>query len=169
MELYLMRHGIAVAKEDASEDFGRPLTDKGASRVRSAAKGIRRQGIEFDALISSPLVRARQTAEIVAGLMHQKGGVEELPSLAPDIPVEKLVADLARFENCDSVLLVGHEPLLSNAVAHLTTGKGALRIDLKKAGLCRIDIDTPLRPGTGTLRWLLAAKQLRLLGEGSVK
>lgn len=168
MNLYLMRHGIAL--DNANDDFHRPLTDKGASRVRNAAKGMRRLGLDFDALLSSPLLRARQTADVVADVLHQQDGVQELASLAPETPVEKLITDLTHLQNLASVLLVGHEPSLSNAVAHLIGEKsGAARLDFKKSGLCRVDIEPPLRAGSGTLRWLLTAKQLRLLGERRAK
>lgn len=166
MKLYIMRHGIASPEAEAGDDFHRPLTDKGAARVRKAAKGMRRLGLAFDALLSSPLVRARQTADIVAGLLHHEPGVEELPSLAPGTSIEKLIEDMARFQDRSGVLLVGHEPGLSSTVALLIGGKGrSVNLDIKKAALCRIDIDLPLRPGSGTLRWLLAPKQLRWLGE----
>lgn len=165
MDLYLMRHGIAAAQDHTDGDFQRPLTDKGATRVRKAAKGMRLLRLSFEALLSSPLLRARQTADIVAGILHQEGGVEELASLAPETPVEKLLDDLKPFQDCSSVLLVGHEPLLSKTVAHLVTGNGgALNLDFKKSGVCRIEIKPPLRAGAGTLRWLLTANQLRTLG-----
>ena len=166
MELYLMRHGIAQPRDDAAGDFDRPLTDKGATRVRNAAKGMRRLGLKFDAILSSPLVRARQTADIVAGLLHHEPGVEELPSLAPEISVDKLIADLARYERRGCLMLVGHEPSLSNAVAQLIAGKsGMVHLEFKKAGLCRLEIDSTPRAGSATLRWLMTPKQLRSLGE----
>jgi phosphohistidine phosphatase len=166
MELYLMRHGIALPKDDAAGDFDRPLTDKGAARVRNAAKGMRRLNLKFDLLLSSPLVRARQTADIVAGLLHHEPGVEELPSLAPEASVDKLIADLARYERRASLLLVGHEPSLSSAVAQLIAGKGGMvNLEFKKAGLCLLDIDSTPRAGGATLRWLITPKQLRALGE----
>lgn len=169
MNLYLMRHGIAQDGGNG-DDFHRPLTDKGAKRVRNAVKGMRGLGLEFDALISSPLVRARQTADIAARLLHQEGGVHELASLAPATPVEKLLADLAQWQDRKNLLLVGHQPLLSDTIASLIGGKaGALHIDFKKSGLCRIEIETPPRSGTGTLRWLLTAKLLRQLGERTDK
>jgi phosphohistidine phosphatase len=162
MNLYFMRHGIAASKDDPAADHDRPLTDKGAKRVRKAAKGVRRLGLSFDALLSSSLVRARQTAEIVAGLLHHEAAIEEISSLAPD---------LRRYQDRSSLLLFGHEPSLSSAVGQLIGAKGGrgVNLDFKKSGLCLIEIEAPLRPNSGTLCWLLTAKQLRLLGEAPAK
>jgi phosphohistidine phosphatase len=168
MKLYFMRHGIALPADDpaATADDDRPLTDKGARRVRKAAKGMRRLGLSFDLVLSSPLARARQTADIVAGLLHHEA-IEELTSLAPESAIDELTQDLARYQDRSSLLLVGHEPSLSGAVAHLIGTKGGrgVSLEFKKGALCCVDIDAPPRPNTGTLFWLLAPKQLRLLGE----
>jgi phosphohistidine phosphatase len=171
MNLYFMRHGIATPKEDPATDHDRPLTDKGAKRVRKAAKGVRRLGLSFDVLLSSPLVRARQTAEIVAGLLRHEAAVEEISSLAPESTIDQLIEDLRRYQDRSSLLLFGHEPSLSSAVGHLIGAKGGrgVNLDFKKGGLCLVEIDAPARPNAGTLRWLLTAKQLRLLGETPAK
>ena len=173
MNLYFMRHGIATPKGDpgATADQDRPLTDKGAKRVRKAAKGMRRLGLSFDLLLSSPLVRARQTAEIVAGLLHHEAAVAELASLAPESTIERLIEDLARYQDRSSLLLFGHEPSLSIAVGHLIATKGGrgVNLDFKKGGLCRVEIEAPIRPNSGKLHWMLTPKQLRLLGERPAK
>jgi phosphohistidine phosphatase len=173
MNIYFMRHGIAIAKDDPSvtADHERPLTDKGAKRVRQAAKGMRRLGLSFDLLLSSPLVRARQTAEIVAGLLHYESPIEELKGLTPQSTVDQFIEDLARYQDRASLLLFGHEPSLSNAVGHLIAAKGGrgVRLHFKKSGLCLVEIEAPVRPNGGTLSWLLTAKQLRLLGETPAK
>jgi phosphohistidine phosphatase len=171
MNLYFMRHGIAASKDDPAADHDRPLTDKGAKRVRKAAKGVRRLGLSFDALLSSSLVRARQTAEIVAGLLHHEAAIEEISSLAPEGTIDQLVEDLRRYQDRSSLLLFGHEPSLSSAVGQLIGAKGGrgVNLDFKKSGLCLIEIEAPLRPNSGTLCWLLTAKQLRLLGEAPAK
>jgi phosphohistidine phosphatase len=171
MNLYFMRHGIATPKDDPAADHDRPLTDKGAKRVRQAAKGVRRLGLSFDALLSSPLVRARQTAEIVAGLLPYQAAIEEISSLAPESTIDQLIEDLRRYQDRSSLLLFGHEPSLSSAVGHFIATKGGrgLNLDFKKSGLCLVEIEAPVRPNSGMLCWLLTAKQLRLLGETPAK
>lgn len=168
MNLYLMRHGIAVTADQSGTeaDRARPLTPKGIKRMRRAAKGLRRLEISFDALLTSPLVRARQTSEIIADSLGLENHLEEISELAPDSSVERLISGLNRFQDKENLLLVSHNPLLSYAFAFFATGKkdSTLEIELKKGGLCRIEIDG-LPPSTpGTLHWSLTPKQLRLLG-----
>jgi len=167
MNLYLMRHATAVAADDPGvESAGvRPLSAKGIKRLRKAARGLKRLGIVFDALLSSPVLRARQTADIVAGYVGLDGQVEEISELAPESSVDNLMFGLTRFRSCEHLLLVGHEPLLSQTAAFLLGAKKneTLGIELKKAGLCRIEIDGLPADKPGMLHWLLAPKQLRLL------
>jgi phosphohistidine phosphatase len=168
MNLYLLRHGIAVASGEpgAEVDSERPLTSKGIKRMRKASRGLRRLEISFDAILTSPLVRARQTAEIVAHTLGLENQLEEISELAPESSVDHLLSSLARFHERDHVLLIGHEPLLSQSAAFLLNGKNkpAISISLKKGGACRIEIDSLPPHQPGTLHWLLAPKQLRLLG-----
>jgi phosphohistidine phosphatase len=167
MNLYLMRHGIAIAVErpGRNPDGERPLTPKGIKRMRRAARGLRRLGISFDAILTSPLVRARQTADIVADALGLEGQLEEISELAPESSVERLLSSLTPFQKREHLLLVGHNPLLPDAASVLIAGKKetSFQIDLRKGGLCRIEIDG-LPPRTpGTLHWLLTPKQLRCL------
>jgi len=169
MNLYLMRHGIAAASDQPGieSDSGRPLTAKGTKRMRRAARGLRRLGVSFDTVLTSPFVRARQTAEIVAESLGLEAQLEEIPELAPQSSVDHLISRLTRFQDKEHVLLVGHNPLLGHAASFLIAGKKeiSLEIELKKGGLCRIEIDG-LPPGTpGTLHWFLTPKQLRQLGD----
>lgn len=167
MNLYLLRHGIAVAGDEPGieSDSERPLTPKGIKRMRRAATGLRRLGIGFDTILTSPLIRARQTAEIVAEALGLQGQLQEISGLAPESSVDNLFFGLTRFQNREHLILVGHQPLLSETAVFLLRGKrdSSLHLPLKKAGLCCIEIDA-IPPGKpGTLHWLLAPKQLRLL------
>ena len=167
MNLYLMRHGIAAAKDDASvkRDGERPLTDKGIKRMRKAAKGVSRFGIPFDSVLTSPLLRARQTAEIVARTLGIEDRLEEISGLAPESTVEHLLFGLTRYQDREHLLVVGHEPLLSSFAVYLLGGQKPINLTLefKKGCLCRIE--TELSPGNpAKLHWLLTPKQLRLLG-----
>ena len=169
MNVYLLRHGIAVAGDQPgiASDAERPLTPKGIKRMRAAAQGLRRLKISFDAILTSPLVRARQTAEIVAAALGRENRLEEVSELAPESSVDHLISGLTRFQDKEDLLLVGHNPLLTHASSFLIAGKKqtSFQIDLKKGGLCCIEIDG-LPPGTpGTLHWFLTPKQLRRLGD----
>src|SRR5215470_9509279 len=125
MDLYLLRHGIAVAGDEPgiASDSERPLTPKGIKRMRKAATGIRRLGIGFDTILTSPLIRARQTAEIVAEALGLQGQLQEISGLAPDSSVENLLFGLTRFQNREHLILVGHQPLLSETAVFLLRGK----------------------------------------------
>jgi phosphohistidine phosphatase len=168
MNLYLMRHGIAVSADQPGieSDSARPLTPKGIKRIRRVARGLRRLGISFDALLTSPLLRARQTAEIVADTLGLETRLEELSELTPENSVDHLISGLARFHDRDDILLVGHQPLLGHLFSFLISGKNtSVAVDFKKGGVCRIEIDVLPLDSPGTLHWFLTPKQLRLLGD----
>ena len=171
MNLYLLRHGIAVPDDDPENmpDSDRPLSAKGIKRMRKAAKGMRRLGIPFDGVLTSPFVRARQMAEIVAQALGLADHLEDLSTLAPGNPVSDLWSSLAPFENREHVLLVGHEPFLSATLGYLLTHdeKRSVTVDFKKGGLCRVEIDALPPNKAGTLHWLLTPKQLRTLAASS--
>lgn len=166
MNIYLLRHGIAVSAEETAPDGERPLTAKGIKRLRKEARGLRRLGLNIDAILTSPLARARQTADIVAAALGLESRLTVVEALQPNCSVEELLAGLSDYQDRKHLLLVGHEPLLSGTAAFLVTGKKtvALEIALKKGGLCHIEIDSLPPRNPGTLRALLAPKQLRLLG-----
>lgn len=173
MNLYLMRHGIALPADDPSvaHDGDRPLTPKGIKRTRKAARGLRRLNIPFDVILTSPVLRARQTADAVAGELGTEALMKEISSLAPESTVDHLLFGLTRYKNHEHLLLVGHEPLLSNALSHLLGGKSArsVHVEFKKGALCRVEIDDLPPSNPGKLHWFLTPKQLRLLSERPAK
>jgi phosphohistidine phosphatase len=162
-----MRHGIALPIDDptVAHDADRPLSNKGIKRMAKAAKGVRRLNIPFDCLLTSPLLRARQTAEIVTSALGREAHLEVISGLAPESTVEILLFGLARYQNREHIMLVGHEPLLSQTAAHLLSGRqpANLNLSFKKGSLCRIEIDGLSVIGQAKLHWLLTSKQLRLL------
>lgn len=167
MNLYLLRHGIALVRTGSSlsDDRERPLSRKGIKRMRKAAKGLLRLNIPFDAVLTSPVLRARQTAEIVVNTLGKESRLEEISGLAPESTVEHLMPDLTRYQDRQHLLLVGHEPLLSQVAAYLLNGKplGGPTLELKKGSLCHIEIASPASDAPGKLRSLLTPKQLRSL------
>lgn len=171
MVLYLMRHGIAVPREEHSylADAQRPLTEEGVSKTREVARGLAQLGISCDRIFSSPLLRARQTAEITAEILGLKDRMEEWPELGAGGSNEAVLDRLhgaAHAKQVSAVLLVGHEPQLSELTSLLLSGSGGLSVDFKKAGVCCLQAGPGLKRGQAILRWLLTPKQLRLLGRG---
>jgi len=163
LELCFFRHGIAVEKDDPSvtTDAERPLTDDGERKTRVAAEGLKRLDAGYDKILTSPWLRAKQTAAILAEVMALPAP-EELPQLAGDCTPADLLDALAHHHG-RRTLLVGHEPLLSETVVHILGGKFSL--DLKKSGACSIEVDALPARKSATLLWHLTSRQLRLMAK----
>lgn len=162
LELYLIRHGIAADRgEDYPDDSKRPLTGPGMSKLRQEAKALNELGVSFDVIITSPLVRTRQTAEIIAGTLKEKTQIVTSDSLAPAGTPAGVVQELARHAKQARIALVGHEPNLGELAARLIGAKSA--IEFKKGAICRIDFDVLPPKGAGQLRWFLPPRVLRKL------
>ncbi len=156
MELYFLRHGIAADAGPAGlGDAGRPLTKEGIAKMQVGARGMRRLGLRLDALLSSPLVRAHETAAIVARELGLELQLSE--KLAPGCDMAQLFVLLGENRGAERVMLVGHEPDFSSLIGALTGGSQVL---MKKGGLARVDIER-LEQGAGTLTWLLPPRVLR--------
>ena len=163
MELYLLRHGIATerGKRIRGGDAQRPLTSKGRKKMRCIAKAMRALELSFDLVLTSPVLRARQTAEIVAKEFGPKHQPMLSIHLAPEGVPQKLIRDLQRLHRgTRKVLLVGHEPYLSNLMATLLAGQPVIDINLKKGGFCLLSIDSLQHGRCATLEWLLTPRQM---------
>ncbi|HEX5216922.1 MAG TPA: phosphohistidine phosphatase SixA [Vicinamibacterales bacterium] len=158
--LYLIRHAIAHERGPKwPDDTKRPLTRAGIAKMRRAAKGLVAAGVKVDLVLSSPLVRARQTAEIVAAAFKRPPKIVEASELAPDQSAEAVVELLARQKRGRAFALVGHEPDLGQLAAWLV---GAARpFPFKKGGTARIDVDDQPVQGGGQLVWLATPGLLR--------
>ena len=152
-KLYFLRHGLADWPGWDKPDEERPLTPDGIERMKLEAKTIKRLKLAPDAILSSPLVRARQTADLVADRLGLPVKVSAL--LAPGFNLQKL-EKLVRDADAGTLLLVGHEPDFSTTISQLVGGG---RIVMKKGGLARVDI-TSLDSLGGELVWLLASAVL---------
>ena len=161
-ELYFVRHGLAAERGDEwPDDTKRPLTDEGMSRMRKAVRGLARLGVAVEVVLTSPLVRARQTAEIVAGGLDPRPSLVNVDSLAPDGTYAAVLADLEKHGRKTRIALVGHEPMMGELAARLIGSRHS--IEFKKGGVCRIDVEDLPPAGPGDLRWMLTPKILRLL------
>ncbi len=165
MRLYVVRHGIAEETTPTGDDRGRRLTPRGQMKMRAGALGLKRFGVELDVLLTSPFVRAAETATIIAEVYDGRPQPSEVPALAQGLPPAETVKALRAYARHEHVAIVGHEPGLSGLVALLTTGAAdGLAVDLKKGGVAAIDVDGVPGPRRGTLRWLVTPRQLRRLG-----
>ena len=161
-ELYLIRHGLAEERGEAwPDDTRRPLTEEGMSRLRKSSRGLVRIGVEFDVILTSPLVRARQTAEIVAGAFNSRPPVVVVDSLAPEGSVQAVMTDLEKQSKRARIALVGHEPSIGELAARMCGSRRPL--EFKKGAICRIDVESIPSAGPGKLRWFLTPKILREL------
>jgi len=165
MNVYILRHGIAVEHGAAGyeNDDERPLTGKGERKMWAIARAIEALEISFDSILSSPLVRARQTAEIVAEALKCKKRMELTDTLSPQHSAKPLIEYLQKQRAVDDVLLVGHEPFLSQFISLLISGDSETSVLLKKGGFCKLSTDHLKHGKCATLEWLLTPKQMELM------
>jgi phosphohistidine phosphatase len=160
--LYLIRHGVAAERGDEyPDDSKRPLTPQGMSRLRQEARGLDALGVTFDQIVTSPLVRTRQTADVIAESLKAKPAVATSDALAPAGTSGAVLQELAKYARKGSVALVGHEPNLGELAARLIGSRHPL--EFKKGGICRIDFETLPPKGPGLLRWFVTPRMLRKL------
>ena len=155
MRLYFLRHGRADRDAWSGTDFARPLTAEGVARLERTAVRLARLGLRPDAILTSPLVRARQTAEIAAAGLGREDRLREDDRLAGGFGPDALAAILADHADAAELLLVGHEPAFSETVGALTGGD----VTCKKGSLVRVDLHATAPPA-GTLVWLLPPRLL---------
>ena len=158
--LYLVRHAIAAERgEDWPDDDKRPLTARGVARFKESVDGLLRLDVAVDEIFTSPLVRAKQTAEILAGALAGKPAVKVIDALSPGHAPASVLAQLARTARRRRIALVGHEPGLGELAAHLIGAGRALTF--KKGGVCRIDVESLTSRRAGSLNWFVTPKVLR--------
>jgi phosphohistidine phosphatase len=166
MNLYILRHGIAVdpGSPDYPHDADRPLTPKGERKLQQIAEAMQALELSFDLILSSPYVRARQTAEIIAEDLHDRKKLEFTDCLVPGGNHKNLIDLINGLKpQPENVLLSGHEPLLSSLISLLISGTTRIPIEMKKGGLCKLSVES-LRPDAcARLEWLLTPKQMALM------
>jgi phosphohistidine phosphatase len=165
MNLYVLRHGIAVEhRPDFDNDADRPLTGKGKCRIRQIADAMREMELSFDLIFSSPFPRARQTAEIVAAVFKRQKKLACTNELMPEGSAKVFVEQLNKIKpSPENILLVGHEPYLSRFIGLLAAGNPDSEIDLKKGGLCKLEIESLRHGRCAKLAWLLTPRQMKLM------
>lgn len=163
--LCIMRHGIAVTRGTAGfpDDFKRPLTPEGKEKMRDIAAGLDRMGFEADWVVTSPLVRAVETAKIVAESLGTRAPVDLCDALRQGGSTHALIAFLAAQPSRKRVLVVGHEPGLSELAGQLIGAGPNAGLVLKKGGCCLISFDQSPQVASGRLVWWLTPRLLRKL------
>jgi phosphohistidine phosphatase len=171
MRMILFRHGPAGRRDAARwpDDADRPVTKRGLERTARAAAGLRHLLGRESLVLTSPLVRARQSADLVGEIAALDAPVEVLQTLAPGSAYRETLRRLAGLDSAASVVLVGHEPHLGRLAGLLLFGAPATNLALKKAGACVIDFVGPVGAGTGRLHAFLSPRLLRRLGRVKVR
>ncbi|MBX3237129.1 MAG: phosphohistidine phosphatase SixA [Nitrospiraceae bacterium] len=164
MDIVLFRHGLAVEREEwEGKEHDRPLTDKGKKRARLSAEGLTAAGVAVTHILSSPLTRARETADILRNTLKVRPTIRLCDELLPDAPVDKLFALLGTYPSAATVLCVGHEPHLSAVAGLLLAGKPIPGLVVKKAGACLIHCEEMPQIGKGILEWWFPPSLLRAI------
>ena len=164
-ELYLVRHAIAAERgPNYPDDRERPLTSEGIARFKQAVDGLKDFEVNLDLVLTSPLVRAMHTAELLVAGMPGKPRLETLDALAPGGRLPQVLEALGRFgKRYHHIALVGHEPNLGELAARLLRARGS--VEFKKGAVCCIELDGAMLTGPGILRWFLPPRALRKIAK----
>ena len=157
MQIYILRHGIAKAAGPRVQDFKRELTKEGRKKLERVLKAARRGGVRPGLVVSSRLVRAVQTAEMARKILKVKAAIHETRALVPGSAPQQVWEELRGLKDAESVLLAGHEPMLSSLAAWLL-GAPDVQIHMTKAAMVCIEIEQLRGEPRGLLRWMITPK-----------
>ena len=163
MNLFLLRHGIAVDRGTPGfeDDSQRPLTSKGVARIHRIAQATKRLRLKFDLILSSPYLRAQQTAHTFAAFYGIENRMRLTENLTPAVSPAELIGEIHEtYGDALSILLVGHEPYLSTLAGMLLAGDENVAITFKKGSLCKFVVDELHYSRCATLEWLMTPKQM---------
>jgi phosphohistidine phosphatase len=166
LEIFVLRHGEAGVRVDESgKDDARSLTRDGRTEIEAIASSLSGLGVELDLVVTSPLPRALQTAEIIARQFKVLNKLEQWVELKPLGEAESVYRRLSIQKARLSLLMVGHEPQLSGMIGEIVAGNSHVNLILKKGGLAKIEI-LGFKPRiTGELRWLLTPRLMKKAGK----
>ena len=160
MEIYLMQHGPALPKE---QDPDQGLAPDGKARIHTSGKALKKMGVNFDVILSSPKKRSRQTASIVAeeiGFPSEK--IIETEKVKAMAPPEETIKALTEYAGNEKILITGHLPSVAEIASFLLTEGSKAIVEFEMGGCCRIDVED-LPTHSGHLRWYLTPEQLKLI------
>lgn len=161
LELYMIRHGFAGKNlEDETLDEERSLKKKGKDQIKGIAKGLKGLKISFDLILTSPLLRAKESAELLNAYCSNTKEATVTDLLKPDSSYTGLITFLNGLKDAEKIALVGHEPFLSGFASYcLSKSKNSL-LNLKKGGVLMLEVDKIIKPGQCMLSWLLEPEHL---------
>ncbi len=160
MEIYLMQHGPALPKE---QDPDEGLSPDGEARIHASGKALKKMGVTFDVILSSPKKRSKQTAAIVAeevGFPPEK--IMETEKVKAMTPPEETIKTLTEHAGKERILIAGHLPSVAEVASFLLTEGSKALVEFERGGCCRIDVED-LPTHSGRLRWYLTSEQLKLI------
>ncbi|MBA3816634.1 MAG: phosphohistidine phosphatase SixA [Parachlamydiaceae bacterium] len=161
LELYIIRHGFAgIRLEDEALDEERPLKKKGKEKMKDISKGLKEMDVTFDVVLTSPLVRAKESAEILNAYCCKNNEVTVTDLLKPDASYEALVKFLNQQKEFDKIAIVGHEPFLSGFACFCLSNTKNSFINLKKSGVLKLDVDKVIKPKRCALAWLIEPRHI---------
>ena len=162
MRIYLIRHSNAVdpGTPGYEDDSLRPLTEKGRDKMKDIASALKELDVKPDLIVSSPYVRAQQTAEILAKVLKYKQELAFSEALVPMGNADNIIGEINEKYSVDELVLVGHEPCLSVLIGTLIAGNPELAINLKNGGVCCLSSDDLHTERKAVLEWLLTPKIL---------
>lgn len=169
MDVYVLRHGLADERDHRKypNDDLRPLTPKGIDKLTRQARGLKTMGFSVDLVISSPLVRAVQTAEAIMKGLDIACALRYSETLVPEAHPYLLLEELAsKHSGVGRVMVVGHEPHMSSFVSMVVSGDPNGLIRLKKGALCKLSMPRVDGVRSGRLEWLMTPAQMMKMGEG---
>jgi phosphohistidine phosphatase len=162
MKLYILRHASAVDRDpdEYPDDSQRPLTREGHEKMMKIAYALRKLDKRIDLILSSPALRARETAEIVRKQLHlKKDRLILIDQLSPLGDLSKLIEEILLKYDFDRIVLVGHEPDLSMLISMLISGDTTLSVTMKKGGICCLNVEQLAAGKCATLEWLINPAQ----------
>jgi phosphohistidine phosphatase len=164
IELYLVRHAIAAERgANYPDDRERPLTSEGIARFKKVVEGLKDFDVKLDLVLTSPLVRATHTAELLVAGVGSKPRLVTIEALGPGGRMAQVLDAIAKFsKRAKHIAIVGHEPDLGELTARLLRARGT--IAFKKGAVCCLELDGAMPTGPGTLRWFLPPRVLRKIG-----
>lgn len=158
MKLYMLRHATAEEGQPSQSDRARRLTGDGVAESRTVGAALKRLGVKLDLIVTSPAVRATETARIVSQALNIE--MVDDDSLLPGCRLRDLESVVGRFPHAEQLMIVGHEPDFSEIIAVLTGG----RVVMKKGGLARLTVHG-IEPHGAHLEWLVTPKLMGPIGE----
>lgn len=157
MQVYLLRHGIAEENRSGKSDAERQLTAEGRRKLRETLRTVAEADAKPSLILTSPLQRAVQTAEIARSVLNHKGDLLETEALLPGANPEQVWDEIRVHKDEPELMLVGHDPLFTHLAGHFL-GFPELNIDFKKGAILRVDFESFGPSPKGVLRWFLVAK-----------